>query len=358
MAVFETVIRSDLQKPLTVQKLSGYMFSADNQGNKISVDVLNGGSPATLSGNVTGYVVRADGATVVISGNTYTSLSGNRASIILPASAYVVVGVVSIVIKVGTTTVGACSGYVYRTSTDEIVDPGHVIPSLEELLEKIAACEAATTAANTAATNANTKAQLADQKATLANTAATNANTKAELADQKATLANTAATNANTKAELADQKATLANTAATNANTKAELADQKATLANTAAGSANSAASSATTAAGSANTAATAANTAAQSVNAAIAKIDNMTVDSENVDPGGSASATISEVSGHKHIHFGIPRGQPGRDGVIAQIDLGLFSMQINTDGDLICTYSNTPPALSINSNGDLIYTV
>ena len=151
MAVFETVIRSDLQKPLTVQKLSGYMFSADNQGNKISVDVFNGGDPATLSGNVMGYVVRADGATVVISGNTYTSLSGNRASIILPASAYVVVGVVSIVIKVGTTTVGACSGYVYRTSTDEIVDPGHVIPSLEELLEKIAACEAATTAANTAA---------------------------------------------------------------------------------------------------------------------------------------------------------------------------------------------------------------
>ena len=70
MAVFETVIRSDLQKPLTVQKLSGYMFSADNQGNKISVDVFDGGSPASLSGNVMGYVVRADGATVVISGNT------------------------------------------------------------------------------------------------------------------------------------------------------------------------------------------------------------------------------------------------------------------------------------------------
>ena len=326
MAVFETVIRSDLQKPLTVQKLSGYMFSADNQGNKISVDVYDGGSPATLSGNVMGYVIRADGATVVISGNEYTTLSGNRASIILPASAYVVVGVVSIVIKVGTTTVGACSGYVYRTSTDEIVDPGHVIPSIEELLAKIADCEAATTAANTAAANANTKAALADEKATAANTAATNANTKAALADEKATAANTAATNANTKAALADEKATAANTAATNANTKAALADEKATAANTAASSANTAATNANTkaaladekataantAAGSANSAASSANSAASAANTAAGKIDNMTVAASGLAAGESPTATISEVSGHKHIAFGIPKGDTG----------------------------------------------
>lgn len=263
MAMIETWLRTDLKKPVAVEQLTGKLFSGDNQGNLVGVEIMDGGQPATISGNVMGYIIRADDATVVVEG----TLTNNKAYIVLPQSAYIVVGRVSIVIKVGTCTVGACTVHVYQSTTDTLVDPGHVIPSLEELLEKIADCEAATTAANTAA------------------------------------------------------------------------------------GSANSAASTA-------NTAATAANTAASTANTAAGKIDNMTVDAENVVPGGSASATVSEVSGHKHIHFGIPRGQPGRDGVIAQIDLGLFSMNINSDGDLICTYSNTPPTLSINSNGDLIYTV
>lgn len=143
MALFETWLKSDLKKPLKVEQLKGNLFSSDNGGNQIGVEVLDNGSPATLTGGVIGYVIRADGATVAVNG----SLSGNRASIVLPASAYVVTGQVSIAIKVGSTTVGACSAYVYRTTTDSLVDPGHVIPSIEELLEKIAACEAATTAA-------------------------------------------------------------------------------------------------------------------------------------------------------------------------------------------------------------------
>ena len=278
MAVFETVIRSDLQKPLTVQKLSGYMFSADNQGNKISVDVFDGGSPASLSGGVSGYVVRADGATVVISGNTYTSLSGNRASIILPASAYVVVGVVSIVIKVGTTTVGACSGYVYRTSTDEIVDPGHVIPSIEELLAKIADCEAATEAANTAASSANTAASSANSAASSATTAAGSANT--------------------------------------------------------AASSANSAASSATSAAGAANTAA--------------GKIDNMTVAASGLAAGSSPTATVSEVSGHKHIAFGIPKGDKGDTGTTPDISIGTVTT-LNAGDPATASMTGTPEAPVLN---------
>ena len=144
MAVFETWLRSDLKKPLVVQKLTGNLFSADNEGNKIGVEVLDNGAAASLSGSVYGYVIRADGATVTVTG----TLSNNKAYIVLPSSVYSVVGQVSIVIKVGTTTVGACVAYVYRTTTDAIVDPGHVIPSISELLEKIGACEAAAAAAN------------------------------------------------------------------------------------------------------------------------------------------------------------------------------------------------------------------
>jgi hypothetical protein len=150
MAVFETVLVSDLKKPIQVKQLTGNLFSGDNGGNKITVEVLDGGSAATLSGTVTGYILRADNATVTVTG----TLSGNKASITLPASAYAVIGAVSIVVKLGTTTLGACTSYVYRTTTDTIVDPGSVVPDISELLAIIGDCETATAAANTAAIGA------------------------------------------------------------------------------------------------------------------------------------------------------------------------------------------------------------
>ena len=141
--MFETWLRSDLKKPLTVECLEGTFFSGDNEGNLVGVEVFDDGSPASLSGGVTGYVVRADDVTVTISG----TLTDNKAYIVLPSSAYTVPGFASIVIKVSTVTVGACVVYVYRSTTDSMFDPGHVVPSLEELLAKIADCEAATAAA-------------------------------------------------------------------------------------------------------------------------------------------------------------------------------------------------------------------
>lgn len=214
MAVFETWLKSDLQKAVQVKSIQGNLFSADNAGNLIGVVITNGGSPAEITGNVTAYVIRADGATVVVEG----SLSGNRASVTLPASAYAVVGQASIVIKVGTTTVGACTIYVYRSTTDTIVDPGEVIPSITELLEKIDEMEQGTAAANTAAQNANT------------------------------------------------------------------------------------AATSATTAA---------------------SKIDNMTVEASRLPESASPTAQISEVSGHKHIVFGIPQG-------VTQVEFDDLSEQVS----------------------------
>ena len=229
--VIETWLKTDRKKPIAVKALQGNLFSADNGANLIGVEVVEDGSPATLSGGVIGYVVRADGATVVVNG----TLSGNRATVTLPASCYAVVGSISIVIKVGTTTVGACTGYVYRSSTDEIIDPGHVVPSLQELLAQIQNCIDATASANTAAGTANTAASNADAKATLANNAATNANDKAG-----------------------------------------------------------------------------AANTAAQTANTAAGKIENMTVSATGLEPTASPTVTITEVDGHKHIAFGLVKGDPG----------------------------------------------
>lgn len=238
MAQIETWLPCDLDKMVQVVPLKGNVFTADNQANLIGAVVTKNGQAVNITGGVTGYVIRQDGETVVMTG----SATANKAYIVLPASCYVVPGRIDIVIKNGTTTLVACSGTVTRTTTDTIVDPGHIIPSIEELLAKIADCEAATTAANTAAANANTKAALADEKATLA-------------------------------------------------NTKANLADEKATAANTAAG---------------------AANTAAGTANAAATKIDDMTVAASGLAAGASPTVQISEVSGHKHVAFGIPKGDTG----------------------------------------------
>lgn len=239
MAQTEYWMKTDLNQNVSVRSVKGNFFSQDNNGNIVGVVVVKGGAPVTLTGSVYGYIIRPDGATVVVEG----SASENRASIQIPSQALAYTGRIDIVIQLASSSVrtvlGACTGTVVQSRTDQTVDPGEIIPDLSELLAKIADCEAATTAANTAASNANTKAGLAD-------TAATNANTKAALADEKATLANT--------------KAGLADAAATNANTKAALADEKATLANTKAGLADTAATTANTAAGAANTAAGNAN--------------------------------------------------------------------------------------------------
>lgn len=269
MAQIETWLECDLKKPVVVRQLTGNVFLADVQGNVVGVKVTSGGQNVTLSGSVIGYIIRADGATVVVNG----TVSGNMASIVLPQSAYAVVGPISIAIRLVSgdvkTVLCACTGYVYRTTTDSIVDPGHVIPSIEELLAKIEDCERAAAAANAAAGSANT-------------------------------------------------------------------------------------------AAGTANTAAGNANTAAGTANTAAAKIDNMTADAESLASSEPASAVVTEISGHKHLHIGVPRGVNGRDGVISSVDLGMFAVKIDENGHLIVMYNDNedPPPLSINSNGHLIYTI
>ena len=340
-----------------MQSLDGNLFSADNSANRVGVILTNNGQPSNIVGGIVAYLIRPDEATLIISGQS----SSNRAWVDLPASAYVKVGPFSLVIKNGTTTIGACTGYIYRSTTDEIVDPGHVIPSIEELLAEIEnmrsatrAANAAVETANTAAENADTKAAAANTAAGAANTAASNANAKASAANTAASAANTAATNANSKASAANTAASAANTAAANAdakataaNTAATNANEKASAANTAAANANAKASAADTAATNANEKASAANTAAGAANAAAGKIDNMTVAANGLNPGSNPTAEISEVSGHKHILFGIPRGNTGATPDIA---VGtVTTLQPNQQATVELDQSSTPEAPVFN---------
>ena len=137
MAVIETWYNQDLSAPVQVQYIKGNVFSQDNNGNLIGVNVYKDGQAATLSGSVSASVIRADGATVAVTG----ALSGNRASVTLPQACYAVPGVLSVVIKLtdGTTVTTLCAvvANVYQSSTDAVVDPGTIIPSIQSLISAI-----------------------------------------------------------------------------------------------------------------------------------------------------------------------------------------------------------------------------
>lgn len=142
MARIETWFNQDLKQAVKVQYLDGNVFSADNAGNVVGVNVFDDGEPATLGGSVSGSIIRADGVTVAAVG----TLSGNQASIVLPQAAYVVPGVISIVIKLtsGTdiTTLCAVVSNVYMSATDSVVDPGTIIQSIDTLIADINAAVA------------------------------------------------------------------------------------------------------------------------------------------------------------------------------------------------------------------------
>lgn len=138
MAMIETWFEQDLKRPVKVNRLDGNVFSQDNEGNLIGVEIFDNGEPAVISGTVSGTVIRADGGTVAISSGT---LSGNKCSIVLPSAAYAVPGLISVFIKLTSggriTTVCAVVAVCYRSSTDIAIDPGTIIPSIEDLIEQI-----------------------------------------------------------------------------------------------------------------------------------------------------------------------------------------------------------------------------
>lgn len=137
MATIVTNLTCELTGAVQVKVLQGNLFSADNAGNTINVFVTNHGQPATLGGTISANVIRGDGTTVAVSG----AIDGNRAYIILPQACYAVPGVIQIIIKntesSTVTTIAAVVANVYESTTDTVVDPGAIIPSVASLVQAI-----------------------------------------------------------------------------------------------------------------------------------------------------------------------------------------------------------------------------
>ena len=135
--MIETWYSQDLNSAVKVQYLNGNVFSMDNNGNKIGVNVFQDGEPVTLTGSISADVIRSDGGTVAVSGTA----SDNQAYVVLPQACYAVPGVISIVIKntvsSDVTTLCAVVANVYQSSTDSVVDPGTIIPSVQTLISQI-----------------------------------------------------------------------------------------------------------------------------------------------------------------------------------------------------------------------------
>lgn len=110
----------------------------DNNANKFGVRVFRNGEAETLLGSCYGLFIRADGATITV--NT-GAVSGNLALVTLPEACYAVEGVFTLAIKVtaeeDVTTLRIVDGMVDRTSTDVIVDPGTILPTIDDLIEAI-----------------------------------------------------------------------------------------------------------------------------------------------------------------------------------------------------------------------------
>ena len=111
----------------------------DALGDRFGVRVFRNGEAVTLGGTCAGYFVRnTTGETVVITGGV---VSGNEAYVTLPAACYAVEGSFTLAIKVTVdseiVTLRIVDGVVDRTNTSVIVDPGDILPSIEDLLQAI-----------------------------------------------------------------------------------------------------------------------------------------------------------------------------------------------------------------------------
>jgi len=116
---------------------------ADKNANRFGIRAFRNGASENLGAAVcTGYFIKATGETVIIPG----TVSDNTAYVTLPQTCYATEGQFSLAIKLAggdiTSTVRIVDGIVANTTTDTVIDPGEVIPDINDLLELIEEAEA------------------------------------------------------------------------------------------------------------------------------------------------------------------------------------------------------------------------
>lgn len=180
---------TDLHRGTQMEVLHNAFMVGDQEAHRFVVALVNpeGGGTVSLTGaGVQGFFVRrGEDSTVVINGES----DGNKAIVTLPAACYAVPGRFSFIMRVsmGDTvhSVLWCDGVISRSRTDTLIDPGDVVPTLDELLGRISVLEAVTEAASDIVVRdeeAAGSATVAAKEAVAAAATATEASTQAQSA--------------------------------------------------------------------------------------------------------------------------------------------------------------------------------
>lgn len=178
----------DLNAPLVMTKLPGMLHENDADADVFVLKVVQGKEAANLTGcTANGYFVRADGNAVQLNG----SVTQDAAEIPLKDECYHVPGDFAMFVRLkdaagAEVTVFKAAGRMDDDGVDSIVDNDRIVPTLDELLEKLNDLETATNAANAAAAAANTATQKANAAAGTANSSAQSANNAADGANTAA----------------------------------------------------------------------------------------------------------------------------------------------------------------------------
>lgn len=306
--IFTTRVRTNLSGVLQMtQTIEGIMMTGDNAANQIIVELYGEQGKETIPDTATiiGYFIRGDGYTVEVTGE----VEDGNAKVVIPEVVYEVSGSLSIAIRLledpheviiddvrhivwdTKMVIAALSCFIQLTETNSIIDPGHVIPDVQELLQYI---DILNQEREDIATEEGLRV-IAEQGRVAAETLR-----QEEFEDIMDDLTTSEATRQTNETARQTNEATRQSNETTRISNETTRQTQE---------------------------------TARQQAQAARnAEIDNMTVAAQSLNPYDPPTVTISEVSGHKHILFGLTPGDPF---VIAKTFASVAEMQAYTGTDV-----------------------
>lgn len=128
----------DLSGPRQVEALRGVLATTEENAHTFIISATRDGAPVALSGVVAGAFVLPDGTTVPLEDGY---IEDGAAVVTLNASCYALPGRFELAIFAtadgATVALYLACGSVVRSQTEEVVDPGDIIPSVQQLINDI-----------------------------------------------------------------------------------------------------------------------------------------------------------------------------------------------------------------------------
>lgn len=157
---------ADILAGIDMTAMPSLFAMGDKLAHVLRVRVKAGGKPVDLTGwTVTASVVRQDQATVMMAGRAV----GDAAEVTLEAPCYSQSGGFTLSVAIGREqqliTIFCGRGDVTRTRTDSLVDPGHTIPSVDEIIAQYGLMKTAVQNTDAAAKRADDAASGAQKVA-------------------------------------------------------------------------------------------------------------------------------------------------------------------------------------------------